>query len=147
MLFPPGFLIERTRRAVAQRRVFRYLMLTTAGLGLLAGFLVTLVDKKDFPTFGTGVWWAVVTLGTVGYGDIVPHTAWGRVIGSAVIVVGVTFIAFLTAIVTSAFIATYEEEQREQERQREQASEEETRELLRSVKVQLDAIEARLESR
>jgi choline-glycine betaine transporter len=68
------------------------------------------------------------------------------VIGSAVIVVGVTFIAFLTAIVTSAFIATYEDEERARERKREQASEEETRELLRSVKTQLDAIEARLEA-
>ena len=146
MAFGRGYLETRTRRAVAERRVFRYLAVTTAGLGLLAGFLVTLVDKKDFPTFGDGVWWAVVTLGTVGYGDIVPHTAWGRVIGGVVIVVGVTFIAFLTAIVTSAFIATFEEE-REQGRPREEAGEEEVRELLRGIKAQLDAIEARLEGR
>jgi len=77
------------REAVANRRVFPYLALTTVGLGLLAGFVVTLVDRQDFPTFGTGVWWAIVTLGTVGYGDVVPHTAWGRVVGSAVIVADV----------------------------------------------------------
>ena len=62
-----------------------------------------LIDRKDFPTFGIAVWWAIVTLGTVGYGDVVPHTAWGRVLGGVVIVCGVTFISFLVAIVTSLF--------------------------------------------
>lgn len=137
--------MARTQRAVATRRVFPYLAVVTLLLGLLAGFIVTLVDRQDFPTFGDGVWWAIVTLGTVGYGDIVPHTAWGRVIGSLVIVLGVTFIAFLTATVTSAFVAAEEQQARERERQREQESEEETRELLRSLKAQLDEIEARLD--
>ena len=101
---------ERTQRAVATRRVFPFLMATTAGLGVLSGFVVTLVDKKDFPTFGTGIWWAIVTLGTVGYGDVVPHTAWGRVVGSVVIVIGVTFLSFLIATVTSYFVASEEAE-------------------------------------
>src|SRR5206468_8435021 len=101
---------ERTQKAVATRRVFPFLLLTTAGLGVLSGFVVTLVDKKDFPTFGIGVWWAIVTLGTVGYGDVVPHTAWGRVVGSVVIVIGVTFLSFLIATVTSYFVAAEEAE-------------------------------------
>jgi voltage-gated potassium channel len=142
-----SFLTAQTERAVINRRVFPYLALVTLGLGLLAGFLVTLVDKKDFPTFGDGVWWAIVTLGTVGYGDIVPHTAWGRVVGSVVIVVGVTFIAFLTATVTSAFVSAAEQQLREDERKREEAAEEEVREQLRVLKSQLDAIEAKLNGR
>lgn len=142
-----SWLAARTQRAVVKRRVFPYLALVTLGLGLVAGFVVTLIDKKDFPSFGDGVWWAIVTLGTVGYGDIVPHTAWGRVVGSIVIVFGVTFIAFLTATVTSAFVSAAEEQAREQERQREEASEQEMRELLRVVKTQLDAIEAKLDGR
>ncbi len=64
-----------------------------------------LIDRRDFHSIGDGIWWSIVTLGTVGYGDIVPHTAWGRVLGSIVIVCGVTFIAFLTATVTSLFVA------------------------------------------
>jgi len=140
-----SFLAMRTQRAVANRRVFPYLAVTTLLIGLLAGFVVTLVDRQDFPTFGDGVWWAIVTLGTVGYGDIVPHTAWGRVVGSVVIVFGVTFIAFLTAIVTSAFVSAVEQEARVHEQQREEASEEETRKLLRSLQAQLDAIEAKLD--
>jgi voltage-gated potassium channel len=142
-----SWLAARTQRAVVNRRVFPYLALVTLGLGLVAGFVVTLVDRKDFPSFGDGVWWAIVTLGTVGYGDIVPHTAWGRVVGSIVIVFGVTFIAFLTATVTSAFVSAAEEQARERERQREEASEQEMRELLRVVKTQLDAIEAKIDGR
>src|SRR5256884_1338948 len=101
---------ERTKRAVANRRIFPFLLLATTGLGVLSGFVVTVVDHKDFPTFGTGVWWAIVTLGTVGYGDVVPHTAWGRVVGSVVIIIGVTFLSFLIATVTSYFVAAEEAE-------------------------------------
>jgi voltage-gated potassium channel len=142
-----SFLAARTNRAVATQRVFPYLALTTLVIGVLAGFVVTLVDKRDFPTFGDGVWWAIVTLGTVGYGDIVPHTAWGRVVGSVVIVFGVTFIAFLTAIVTSAFVSAAEQKARAEEEEREEASEEETRRLLRALQAQLEAIEAKLDAR
>jgi voltage-gated potassium channel len=84
------------RRAVANRRIFPYLVVTTAGLAALAGFVVTVIDRKDFPDFGTGVWSAIVTIATVGYGDVVPHTGWGRVVGGAVIVVGGSFVSFLS---------------------------------------------------
>jgi voltage-gated potassium channel len=106
----PGFLGWRNRveNAVVTRRVFPSLVLATIALGLLSGFVVTLVDRKDFPTFGIAVWWAIVTIATVGYGDVVPHTTWGRVVGSAVIVVGVTFLSFLIATVTSYFVAVEE---------------------------------------
>ena len=135
---------ERTQRAVAKRRVFPFLLLSTAGLGLLSGFVVTLVDRQDFPTFGTGVWWAIVTLGTVGYGDVVPHTAWGRVVGSAVIVVGVTFISFLIATVTSYFVAAEEAEAAQAEQEERSAQLAESAEALRRIEHRLAAIEAKL---
>ena len=140
-----SFLAAQTRQAVANRRVFPYLATVTVLLGLVSGFIVTLIDKQDFPTFGDGVWWAIVTLGTVGYGDIVPHTAWGRLVGSVVIIVGVTFIAFLTATVTSAFVSSDEQQARDRERERAEVVEEETRTVLRELKAQLDRIEARLD--
>jgi voltage-gated potassium channel Kch len=134
---------ERTvRRAVANRRIFPYLVVTTAGLAALAGFVVTVIDRKDFPDFGTGVWWAIVTIATVGYGDVVPHTGWGRVVGSAVIVVGVTFVSFLIAIVTSYFIAAEEAEKAEWERQQHEHELTEARESLRRIEERLSSIEA-----
>ena len=135
---------ERTQRAVADRRVFPFLAVTTLGLGLVAGFLVTLVDRKDFPSFGIAVWWAIVTLGTVGYGDVVPHTGWGRVVGSVVIILGVTFISFLTATVTSLFVSAEEEKSRAAERQDRLVGQAQTNEALERIERRLTEIEAKL---
>ena len=135
---------ERTKRAVANRRIFPFLLLSTAGLGALSGFVVTLVDHKDFPTFGTGVWWAIVTLGTVGYGDVVPHTAWGRFVGSIVIIVGVTFISFLIATVTSYFVAAEEAEANEEENAARDARAANVEATLRRIEDRLAAIEVKL---
>jgi voltage-gated potassium channel len=134
----------RMQQAVANRRVFPYLAVMTVGLGLAAGFVVTLVDRKDFPSFGIGVWWAIVTLATVGYGDVVPHTAWGRVVGSAVIVVGVTFISFLTATITSYFVAAEEEEANLRQREEYLAAQVQTMEALRRIEDRLSLIETKL---
>ena len=68
---------KRIARTVASRRVFPFLALATLSLALFAGFVATLVDKEDFPSFGDGAWWALVTIATVGYGDVVPTTPWG----------------------------------------------------------------------
>jgi voltage-gated potassium channel len=90
--------------------VIPYLAGSIGATAILIGFVSTLVDRKDFPTFGDGIWWAIVTISTVGYGDIVPHTAWGRVLGGVVIVLGVTFISLLFATVTSYLVASDQDE-------------------------------------
>jgi voltage-gated potassium channel len=141
----PGQRLERMmRRAIANRRVFPYLVIATAALGLLAGLVVRLIDARDFPDYGTAVWWAIVTLATVGYGDVVPHTGWGRVVGSAVIVVGVTFVTFLVAVVTSYFISVQEDEKADLERAERESELAEEREILSRIEQRLAAIEARL---
>src|SRR5262245_45912412 len=137
---------ERMKRAVMRRRIFPYLVSITVVLGLLSGLLVMLVDRKDFPTYGTAVWWAIVTLGTVGYGDVVPHSAWGRVVGSAVIVVGVTFLSFLIAIVTSYFVSGEQEEKEERQRPQRQVEHDAVVEALGRIERRLDAIERQLEA-
>ena len=138
---------ERIKRVVATRRIFPVLLVATVSLAVLAGFIATLVDPEDFPTFGVGVWWAIVTLATVGYGDVVPTNSWGRVVGSATIIVGVTFLSFLTAIVTSLFISIEEEEKAVAERELRAASEAETRSLLLRLDEHLTAIDAKLDRR
>jgi len=141
---------------VATRRIFPLLLIVTVALGLLAGFVATLVDRQDFPSFGIGVWWAIVTLATVGYGDVVPTTAWGKLVGSATIIVGVTFLAFLTATVTSLFVSTEQDERAAEEARLRAAAEvetraliarsdAETRELFRRLDERLAAIDAKLE--
>ena len=144
---PPSRFDERIKRVVATRRIFPVLLVATVSLAVLAGFIATLVDPEDFPTFGVGVWWAIVTLATVGYGDVVPTNSWGRVVGSATIIVGVTFLSFLTAIVTSLFISIEEEEKAGAERELRAESEAETRSLLLRLDERLAAIDAKLDRR
>jgi voltage-gated potassium channel len=139
-----SFIRTRTQRAVVGRRVFPFLALTTLTVALSAGFIVTIIDKEDFPNYGTAVWWAIVTLGTVGYGDVVPHTGWGRVVGSVVIIVGVTFIAFLTAVVTSLFVEEEQKAHRTLIEEAQRADQEETRRLLEDVSSRLSTVETLL---
>jgi voltage-gated potassium channel Kch len=96
------------------------------------------VDPKDFHSLGDALWWAIVTLATVGYGDIVPTSPWGRVVGSAVIVVGVTFLSILTATVTSYFVSSSQD----QRAVAENAERDDTLALLREILDRLDRLEA-----
>jgi voltage-gated potassium channel Kch len=144
---PPSRLDARVKRIVATRRIFPVLVLVTLSLALLSGFVATLVDKEDFPSLEIGVWWAIVTLATVGYGDVVPTTTWGRVVGSATIIVGVTFLSFLTAIVTSLFISTEQEQKDAEEAKVRAASEAETRALIAASEAETRAFFLRLDER
>ena len=128
---------RHAQMALERRRVFGFLVGVTTVIAVVTGLIAHLIDKKDFPNFGTGLWWAVVTLGTVGYGDVVPHTAWGRVLGGVVIVFGVTFISFLVAIVTSLFV----DSSSAGDKNRREAQHDETMALLREIAARLTAIE------
>jgi hypothetical protein len=147
---PTGFregsrIDSRIRRVVANRRIFPFLILVTVGVGLIGGFVATLVDEKDFPTLGDGFWWAIVTIATVGYGDLVPTTTMGRFVGSVLIVFGVTFLSFLTATITSLFVSTEQEEKWAEDRADREAGQAEIRALLEKLDERLAAIEAKLD--
>jgi voltage-gated potassium channel len=97
-----------------------------------------------------GVWWAMSTVTTVGYGDLYPRTTDGRIIAIVVMLVGIGFIAILTAAAAERFIRSQGDIQHEQEEiEREQAEiQEEERELeagQRSIDVMLAEILERLE--
>jgi voltage-gated potassium channel len=96
---------RRAERAIAGRHVIRYLSCATIVLAAGAAVLVWLIDRRDFATLGEAMWWSLQTLTTVGYGDVVPYTTWGRVVGGAVMVLGLTFLSILTATITSYFVS------------------------------------------
>ena len=58
-------------------------------------------QPENFSSIFTSLWWAVVTLTTVGYGDIAPQTAFGQAIASFVMILGYAIIAVPTGIVSS----------------------------------------------
>ena len=65
------------------------------------------VSEPDVRNLGDGVWWALVTITTVGYGDITPVTTLGRVVASSLMLLGLGLIATITAIVSSKFIQNF----------------------------------------
>ncbi len=69
---------------------------------VICGSLMYLIEGRQFASIPHGVYWAIVTLTTVGYGDIAPQTALGRIIASVVMLMGYGVIAVPTGIVTAA---------------------------------------------
>jgi len=100
----PTLVERRVQRIANARSVTIGLALTFVLLALLGAVVMRIVDQHNFPSLGWAVWWALQTVTTVGYGDIVPTTTAGRVVGGIEMVLGVSFIAFLTAGVTSIVI-------------------------------------------
>ena len=64
-------------------------------------------SEPQVETFGDGIWWALVTITTVGYGDITPLTTLGRVVAGLLMLLGLGLIATITAIVSAKFIQNY----------------------------------------
>ena len=65
------------------------------------------VSEPDVRNLGDGVWWALVTITTVGYGDITPVTTLGRIVASSLMLLGLGLIATITAIVSAKFIQNF----------------------------------------
>jgi voltage-gated potassium channel len=127
------------------------LALTFLVLAFLGAIVMRAVDQENFPSLGTAAWWALQTITTVGYGDAVPTTAAGRVVGGVVMVLGVSFIALLTAGVTSTVIrrgalgeAEADRAQRERHTQRIVDGLTEARNAIAELDKRLDRIEARV---
>jgi voltage-gated potassium channel len=84
----------------------------TLGIGVASGVLMTVLDREDFPNVGLGLWWAVQTVTTVGYGDKVPTNTEGRIVAAIVMIVGLGFLSVITATITAVFIESARRKQR-----------------------------------
>lgn len=99
------FVLERFDRAFERGRILRWLVLTIATITVAYGVLMRIVDPHDFPTVGTGMWWAASTVTTIGYGDVVPTTDLGKIVASGLMIFGFASLSLLTGIVASVFVA------------------------------------------
>ena len=100
----PTFIERPVQRIANARSVTFGLAAAFVLLSVVGAIVMRIVDQDNFPSLGLAVWWALQTITTVGYGDVVPTTDAGRVVGGIVMVLGVSFFAFLTAGVTSTVI-------------------------------------------
>lgn len=96
----------RAERRLTSAATFRLVALTTVFIVVIAGAVQAEFNGHDFPTWWDGIWWAIVTVTTVGYGDLYPTTLAGRLIGVALMLVGIGFISVLTATIATRFIQT-----------------------------------------
>jgi voltage-gated potassium channel len=75
---------------------------------ILFGTVESLIDPKTFHTVWLGLWWAVETVTTVGYGDVVPAQTAGKIIAAFLMLGGLSLLAVITAAITSVFVSRAE---------------------------------------
>jgi voltage-gated potassium channel len=91
-------------RVVSSGATFRLVALLTLVIVVLSGSVEAVVDSGDFHSTWDGIWWALETVTTVGYGDLPVTTVEGRIIAMVVMLVGIGFLSVLTATVASYFV-------------------------------------------
>lgn len=69
------------------------------------GVLMRFIDHSEYSSVWVGMWWSLQTVTTVGYGDVTPSAASGRIVAAFVMLEGISFLAVLTAAITSTFVA------------------------------------------
>jgi voltage-gated potassium channel len=103
----------RLIRVFALRRLLslegmKYAAVVAVGTVIVGGAVFSAVEETDrrgtVITTWDGIWWAITTVTTVGYGDIVPESTGGRIIGITIMLVGIGFVALLTAFIADRFI-------------------------------------------
>jgi voltage-gated potassium channel len=82
----------------------RLIVATTAGITVTAGVLMWVVNREAYPNVGVGLWWALQTVTTVGYGDRLPTNGAGYATAAVVMLTGIAFLSVMTATVTAAFL-------------------------------------------
>ena len=129
---------RRLDRAVARATTPRGAAIVIASASIAVTFgsavLMTFADRAHYPSIGAGLWWAVQTVTTVGYGDVTPVTVSGRLVAALVMFVGIGFLTVITAAITSTFVS--------RSQQAPSDFEIETARLLREIDARLARMEA-----
>ena len=107
---PLGRAAQKLEQRPLLRRTFgdvpgvRWLVAGIVVVVLVCALLARLLAATDFPTFGVAAWWAVQTVTTVGYGDIVPHDVAGKLVAGVLMIAAIAFISIFTAAISAGFI-------------------------------------------
>lgn len=137
--------VARYARQAFSLEGVRYAAILAALTAVGGGYAYSAIEhaQEPPPSVWDGVWWAVSTMTTVGYGDEFPATSLGRIVAMALMLVGIGFIAILTGAIAERFLATEIEEAVEAAEEVE-ATEGEVLAELREIRSRLDRLETRL---
>ena len=109
LLRHPAFKTLRALYVIAQRERFLRLLGVATLLFFASGIIVYVLEQQGeeplITSIPDGLWYAIVTMASVGYGDYTPKTSWGRVYGGFLIFAGVTIFSFMSATIASILVA------------------------------------------
>jgi voltage-gated potassium channel len=124
--------LERWYERLTLFRAVRTIIAIALTLVLIAGALARLVEPDTFTSFGLAYWWAVTTVTTVGYGDVVPEDPAGRVVGVLLMLAGLSLIPTLTSVIVSTLLS-----------KRRQVEQERLEQMLMRIEEHLNRMDAR----
>jgi voltage-gated potassium channel len=101
------------REPPSVRAAASVIVVATAMIVVGGGVLMRVFDHSEYSSVWVGMWWALQTVTTVGYGDVTPAEPIGRVIAAFVMLEGIAFLAIVTAAITSTFVARADREREE----------------------------------
>jgi voltage-gated potassium channel len=96
--------VERWYERLSLLRAVTTVLAVAVILVLVAGLLARIVEPDTFTSIGLAYWWAVTTVTTVGYGDVVPESPGGRVVAAMLMLTGLALIPTLTSVIVSTLI-------------------------------------------
>jgi len=102
-------------RPSTARRAGQLIAIATVIVAVVGGLMMRLLDADEFPTIGSGLWFALQTVTTVGYGDHVPADTEGKVIAGLVMVTGIGFLSVVTASISAIFVESARKKRRDDE--------------------------------
>lgn len=122
-------------RLVLGRPGLLYVASVSAIIVIAGGGMLTILEPETVKgDFWTGVWWALVTTTTVGYGDITPSTPEGRILAAVLMVSGLGFISTLSATIAAYFVR-HDAEREDAEMKVMKKQLDEMREMLRQLTI------------
>jgi voltage-gated potassium channel len=129
------------------RRAMGVIVTATAIVVIGSGALMRLIDHREYRSIWAGMWWAIQTVTTVGYGDVTPREPNGRIVATFVMLEGIAFLAIVTASITSTFVERASRDREDDESRYEQRLEERLAGMdaeLQATREQLARIESLL---
>jgi voltage-gated potassium channel len=124
--------VTETLSGLTLRKAVLLIVAVATTLAFSAAILVHIVDPA-IGSFGDALWWAVSTVTTVGYGDVVPTSASGRLAGVLLMLTGIALIPVITSVTVSILVSQRTREAQEEEQQH-----------LKRILERLDDLERRL---